>query len=247
MPNYININHLSETDWKNASAETYVDFHNVAIWRITVSALISNLEELQSLLTSQETEKVMRYKHQPDRNQRIISKAVLRVLLGRYTGINAKEIHFQPDKNKKPYIENTTSGSIHFNVSHSGNYVLIAIAATSVGIDVEQLNASFTYQNVLSFGFSKPEIDFVENSANPNQSFYQLWTRKECLLKATGKGLVDDLTQIPSLDGWYQIPVEILESAENWHVSSFKVDENHVGSIAFYPIKTALQFFNFQL
>lgn len=248
MPeNIINIQNLNLPNWVEASKKTYADLSSVSVWRAEVSSFIPKLDKLEVILNQQETEKVMRYKNQSDRNQRFISKAILRILLGRYTGTDAKEIRFQPDKNKKPYIENKTFDAIHFNVSHAGNYILIAIAATPVGIDVEQLNTSFTYQNVLDFSFSKTEIDFVENAANPKSSFYQLWTRKESLLKATGKGLVDNLAQIPSLDGHHQSLVKIVQSAKNWEVSSFKVDENHIGSVAFCPVKTALQFFNFRL
>ncbi len=247
MPNYININQLGDPDWRNASTNTYLDHNIVTIWRISVSDLVLDLAELQSLLNSQETEKVLRYKQESDRNRKIASRAVLRILLSRYIKVDPKAIRFKTDQNQKLYIENPTSDPIHFNVSHAGNYILIAINDCPVGVDVEHIDASFSYQNVLSFSFNQQEIDFVENSKLPNQTFYQLWTRKECLLKATGKGLVDDLAKIPSLDGVHQHPTAITNSTESWQVSGFNVNENHLGSAAFNPVKTALQFFNFQL
>ncbi|MVN22466.1 4'-phosphopantetheinyl transferase family protein [Mucilaginibacter arboris] len=241
------INNLSQTTWIKAPEKVYADFSSVAVWKASVSQLKPHLQNLQALLSVPETEKALRYKQENDRNQHVLSKAVLRILLSRYTGIDPKEIRFKADQNKKPCLENAFSGQLHFNVSHSGNCILVAIADTPVGIDVEKINASFTYQNMLNFSFNQEEADFIENSAHPIQSFYQLWTRKECLLKATGKGLVDDLTAIPGLDGIHPNPETIIQSAENWEITSFKVDENHVGSVSFNPVKTALQFFNFQL
>lgn len=241
---YISIKNLVKPDWK--AAAIYTDFKPVAVWRIPVSSFTSNLDEFKSLFHARETEKINRYQQENDRNQRIISKAVLRILLGRYTGINPKEIRFQADQNKKPFIENSFF-KLNFNVSHSGDWVLIVIADVPVGVDVEQMDASFTYQNILSLSFSQAEISFIKNSDFPRHTFYELWTRKECLLKATGKGLVDGLAMIPALNGVHPNPETIIGSAENWQINSFNVDENHVASVTFNPVKTALQFFNFQL
>lgn len=247
MPeNYLFIQSV-EGNWTEASAKIYTDAGLVTVWRATVSALVPYLKELEALLNPTETARVQRYQQEKDRQARIISKAILRVLLGRYLAIDPKEVRFQSDKNKKPFVGQTNGNQLQFNISHSGDWILIAVSDTSVGIDLEQADASFNYQNMLSFSFSQPEINFIKQSDFPYQSFYQLWTRKECLLKATGTGLIDELTLIPSLDGVHQNPTEITNSTENWLVSSFKVDDNYVGSVAFMPVKTALQFFNFQL
>ncbi len=240
---YISIKNLVKPDWK--AATIYTDFKPIAVWRIQISAFIANLEELKSLLQVHEIEKINRYQQENDRNQRIISKAVLRILLGRYTGINPKEIRFQADQHNKPFIENPFF-KLSFNVSHSGNWILIAVADVSVGIDAERMDTSFTYQNMLPLSFSPQEISFIAHSAFPYQSFYELWTRKESLLKATGEGLVNDLTLIPALNGVHPNPTAITGSAENWQINSFYVDENHAASITCNPVKTALQFFNFQ-
>ncbi|RYE24598.1 MAG: 4'-phosphopantetheinyl transferase superfamily protein [Sphingobacteriaceae bacterium] len=233
-------------DWRAATTETYTSLNPITVWRIPVFSFIPNLNELKLMLSFQEIEKINRYQHKNDRNQRIISKAVLRILLGRYTGINPKEIRFQADQNKKLAVNNPFL-KLNFNVSHSGDWVLIIIADVSVGIDVEQMDASFTWQNMLPLVFSRQEIDFIYHSTLPRQSFYELWTRKESLLKATGKGLTDDIALIPALNGIHPNPETISGSAENWQINSFYVDENHMASITFNPVKTALQFFNFQL
>jgi len=248
MPgNYLYINQLDKVDWEQASKKAYAEVNSVAVWRIAVADLIPALQNLQALLLPEEIEKIVRYKQEKDRNHQLISKAVLRILFGRYTGTDPKEIKFELDKNKKPCLASAFSDALQFNVSHSGSWVLITIATVPVGIDVEQVNASFTYQNLLSFTFNPQEVNYIEQSERPRESFYQLWTRKECLLKATGKGLVDDLAAIPCLNGVHQNPETITGSNQSWQITSFNVDENHVASAAFYPVKTALRLFNFQL
>jgi 4'-phosphopantetheinyl transferase len=245
MP-YLFIENRLEPHWKEANEEVYNDNSSVSVWRASVTALISSTENLQNLLQPQELEKAMRYRQENDQQQRIISKAVLRILLGRYLKVESQKIRFQQLKNRKPALYNLTD-QLCFNVSHSGDWVLIAIAKHDLGIDVEQMDASFTYQNILSMSFSPPEISFINNSAFPRRSFYELWTRKESLLKATGTGLVDDLALIPALNGVHINPTAISGSTENWQINSIQVDENHVASVTFNPIKTELSFFNFQL
>lgn len=243
----VTINHFPVLKWQKAPEEAFFNPFAIAVWRINVLVSTPFLEDLKPLLSTQETEKFWHYQQETDRQHCLISKAALRMLLGQYLHVEPKLVSFVVGKNKKPELENTFGRNLHFNISHSGNWVLIAIAETPLGIDIEKMNASFTWQNLLSFGFNKQEINIIEQSALPFQSFYQLWTRKESLLKATGKGLVDELSLVPSLDGVHQNPTEIIGSVENWQVLSFPVDKNHIGSVAFMPIKTVCQFFNFQL
>lgn len=233
--------------WADAAASAYFDSENIDVWRINITTLVPHLSDLQKLLDLQETEKTQRYHQEKDRQSRIISRAVLRILLGRYLATGPKEIRFQLNYNKKLLLQNISAKNLHFNVSHSGDWILIAVSINPIGVDAEQINASFTYQNLLDFSFSLEEKNYIQSAANSHQSFYKLWTRKEALLKATGKGLIDDLISVPSLDGIHQNPEHITGSAESWQITSFEIDENHLGSAAFMPVKTALRFFSFQL
>lgn len=233
--------------WADAAASAYFDLKNIDVWRINMTTLVPHLSDLQKLLDLQETEKTQRYHQEKDRQSRIISRAVLRILLGRYLATGPKEIRFQLDYNKKLLLQNISAKNLHFNVSHSGDWILIAFSINPIGVDVEQINTSFTYQNLLDFSFSLEEKNYLESGINQHKNFYKLWTRKEALLKATGKGLIDDLISIPSLDGIHQNPEHIIGSAESWQITSFEVDKNHLGSAAFMPVKTVLRFFNFQL
>lgn len=233
--------------WADAAISSYFNLENIDVWRINITTLVPHLSDLQKLLDLQETEKTQRYRQEKDRQSRIIGRAVLKILLGRYLKAEPKEIRFQLDHNKKLLLQNILSENLYFNVSHSGDWILIAVSTNPIGVDAEQINTSFTYQNLLGFSFSLEEKNYIQAAAKPHQSFYKLWTRKEALLKATGKGLIDDLILVPGLDGVHQNPEHITGSAESWQITSFEIDENHLGSAAFMPVKTVLRFFNFQL
>ncbi|RYY06903.1 MAG: 4'-phosphopantetheinyl transferase superfamily protein [Sphingobacteriaceae bacterium] len=246
MMNQLHVLTIS-TNWKEADQNAYSNHNNVQLWRINITNQISNLRSLQVILEPAEISKIQRYQHEKDRQTRIISRAILRILLGRYLSVDPAEIRFNLDNHKKPVLRKFNSVNIHFNVSHSGDWILIGIAPAPIGVDLEQINASFIDQNLLDYSFSLSEKEVIQAAINPATAFYQLWTKKEALLKATGKGLIDDLPQVPSLDGIHKSPGLIIGSNENWQIVSFKVDENHTGSAAFIPVKTMLQFFNFQL
>ncbi|RYF52359.1 MAG: 4'-phosphopantetheinyl transferase superfamily protein [Cytophagaceae bacterium] len=243
---YLDIQSIT-ANWENPDQKVYADLKEIHIWRIRTAAFSSDLEKFKSLLTFAETEKINRYKSAASRQTRILSRAILKILLGRYLSLNPDEITFKSDQHKKPIIDNVILKNINFNVSHSGSWILIAIATNPVGVDLEYTDASFTYQNLLDFSFSFEEKNYIQTSKIPHQSFYKLWTRKEALLKATGKGLIDELALIPSLDGLHQNPSQLINSAESWQITSFSIDENHIASTAFMSVKTALQFLNFQL
>ena len=114
---------------------------------------------------------------------------MLRKLLAGYSNLAPDEIKFAEGLNKKPFAENANLSDLHFNISHSADIILIAISNSEIGVDVEKVDNSFSYEEILPHNFSDEEIDFIKNP----EDFYLLWTRKESLLKATAKGLDDDL------------------------------------------------------
>lgn len=85
------------------------------------------------------------------------------------------------DSNGKPKIK----GETFFNLSHSGNYVVIAVASHEVGVDIEKVD-----QKNLSIArevFTPNEIKWM----NKDQflRFHILWTQKESVVKLDGRGL----------------------------------------------------------
>lgn len=98
----------------------------------------------------------------------------------------------------KPYVE----GGPCFSISHSGEYVLLAVDNCSVGCDVEKL-AEKNFTGLAKRVFHKNEQTLLEKARDQQRCFYTLWTKKEAFLKATGEGftrkssLVDLSREIP--------------------------------------------------
>lgn len=86
------------------------------------------------------------------------------------------------DEMGKPYFEN---GELHFNVSHSGEYLAIAISKSAVGIDIQETKniREGMYRKVVQ----PQEQELI--GENRQNDFLRLWSLKESFVKAEGKGL----------------------------------------------------------
>ncbi|WP_367997032.1 4'-phosphopantetheinyl transferase superfamily protein [Paenibacillus sp. MZ03-122A] len=84
------------------------------------------------------------------------------------------------DPNGKPYL---VDSEWKFNVSHSGNWVALAVDIGSIGIDVERMSpidldianrhfSSYEYSDLMSIS---PECRL--------EYFFRLWTLKEAYIK----------------------------------------------------------------
>ena len=199
----------------------------------------------ENILSAEEKLKASRFLHDKDRDSYTSRRTALRILLSRYIDIPAAEIEFIAGVNKKPEIK-AELNSIQFNLSHSGDQILIAISDTAVGIDIERIDPDFNFTDILKHSFSEQEIEYIEHADNSRKLFFELWTRKEALAKASSKGLDDDLSKIPCLDGSYTLSTELIGLDGIWHTKSFSIDKEYECSITCLTDQK-LNFMNFDL
>jgi 4'-phosphopantetheinyl transferase len=235
----INVQFLDTVKWFDETECTFQLNDEVDLWRINIAANQSNIANFLSLLQPDEVARANRYLQEKDRTRFIISRATLRQILGKYTNQSAADLKFSIGTNKKPYIK---GADIKYNVSHSADWVLIAIANTNVGVDTEKINPLFDFTSILEDNFSKAEIDFIGQSP---QNFFLLWTRKEALTKATGQGLDENLKYMPCLDGLHPADARVLITDKNWQIKSFKIDGMNWGSVALESKIQQLNFFDY--
>lgn len=188
----------------------------VDVWRTQLDVEPKRLESLARVLSADELARASRFHRVRDRSRFVAAHAALRSLLSRHTGIEPSAIRFEYSERGKPRLGNDPRGrasEIEFNLSHSSDLCLIAVArGASVGVDVEKVRNLHNLDGLAATVLSARELGAL-NEVSPHRrvsTFFDLWVRKEAVLKATGEGLSKDLGAIdlhPALDssagqGW---------------------------------------------
>lgn len=139
------------------------------------------------ILSDLEINKAKRYLRSEDFKGYVVGKYFLRKTLSKLLNQSPESIEFNTAANKKPCVR-----GVEFNLSRSADMVAVALSTMPIGIDTEFIQEGFSYDMMLDDCFSKAEQSMIKNESHPLSTFYTLWTRKEALLKASGKGLNSD-------------------------------------------------------
>ena len=116
----------------------------------------------------------------------LISEALLRYAVKRHLGTT--EFTLAKNEHGKPRVQNCSD--FHFNISHSGHWVVLACGETEVGIDVETIRKDHQKEKIARRFFTPEEQDYVfQEKAGEEERFFQIWTSKESYLKYLGTGL----------------------------------------------------------
>ena len=216
----------------------------VHLWRIRLNLPVGKLSYLEKLLTSEEKNKASKYINQKDRNSFIIGQACTKKLGAQYLNIEASQVIFQIGMNGKPYIP--IDHKLHFNISHSGEWVFIAFDSQELGLDLEKIAGNFITDALLEQCFHSNELKVIKESYDPIAEFYKFWTRKEAFLKATGIGIVETLNQFTCLDQYQEFMFPSLSNKTNWQLRSFFMDHSYAVSICTSPLSNRVRFFDYE-
>jgi 4'-phosphopantetheinyl transferase len=146
------------------------------------------------LLSRDEMIRAERFAFAADRCQYILSHAALRSVLARYTCIDPRALDFTTGPHGKPKLTQSFT-DIRFNLSHSGGIALIAVTlGREVGIDVERVDDTILFEEIAEHYFEPREVwDLRTAPVNERIGrFFDVWTRKEAELKASGVGIAGE-------------------------------------------------------
>lgn len=152
----------------------------------TIDLEDEKLKKICKYVSLDKRNKVDRLLNKNDKVQTIIPEILIRTRL--FEDLNSKKIQFNKNEYGKPYIENMEK--FLFNISHSGEYIVVAISDSEVGIDIEEIK-DIEYIDIARNFFSSEESDYIigSNKKNGLERFYDVWTLKEAFIKFKGKGL----------------------------------------------------------
>ncbi len=156
----------------------------IHLWRVN----IARYQGATQYLDAQERARLQRFRFAADARRFTVGRAALRLLLGSYLGQGWKEVRIGIGEHGKPMLPD---GDIQFNLSHSGDWVLLAfVRQHRIGVDVEQWRSLDI--EALGFDVFTPEEIEVWNGwpvGDRLRRFFDLWTLKESYLKGLGAGL----------------------------------------------------------
>ncbi len=201
------------------------------------------LEHFHATLSTEEKERAARFKFEKHRNRFIAGRGALRDILGHYLDANPADLKFNYSANGKPGLLTVPpAGNFHFNLAHSDDLALIAVTRIGmVGVDVECIRPVKEMDQLVARFFSPRENKLFEKlSADEKPSaFFNLWTRKEALLKATGEGITRSLSlvEVSFLAGeparLLAISGDAVKAAE-WKLQDFSPAPGFVGAVAIH-------------
>ena len=122
-----------------------------------------------------------------------------------------KNISYSYTPFHKPFIKGE---NIFFNESFSENYCTLVFSKSKhVGVDVEVVKPIFFLNDLIDEIFCYDEKSYI-STGDKLLKFFQIWSRKEAILKSLGIGIVDDLKKVNSnicdkLDHWKLIKTEV--------------------------------------
>jgi 4'-phosphopantetheinyl transferase len=189
----------------------------VHVWRADLNEVA---EDLGNLLCSEEQARAERMVDERNGELWRRSRGLLRALLGRYLQREPSSLRFSVGEHGKPALDDDSSSTVDFNMSHSGQLALYAFsAAGAVGVDVEIARRPTDEVAIAArvLGASEAARLRALDPETRRREFLRAWARYEAELKCLGTG-------IGGTDG-------VIEGIRPW-VADLEPGEGAAGAVA---------------
>ena len=185
----IEVNEWNEVARRQAPPPLHDD--EVQVWHWPLQAAPEELARLRELLSADELERALRYRFDKHRNEFILTRSNLRILLASHAGSSPEGVMFAYSPLGKPALDDGPT-DLRFSVSHTdGMAILALVKGREVGVDVEKIRPEPDAQKLAKRFFSAQEGTFLERLSGHEllDAFFRCWTLKEAYVKAKGGGL----------------------------------------------------------
>jgi len=226
--------------WQNLQGRYVLPDDEVHVWRAPLNWPLDYLDALRGELSADERARADRFRFPADRRRHIIGRGISRILLGHCLGLPPRSVPLHEGRNGKPgLLPGPGRPPLHFNISHSGDFVLIALARRDLGVDLEFIRVNFETATLAERFFSPAERMSLEALPPTLQriAFFAIWTRKEAYIKAHGDGLsipldAFDVTVSPEQEPRLAATRHDATEAERWTLRDLDMGADYRAAVA---------------
>lgn len=165
----------------------------IHVWEIALTSETEAAPEGSCCLSPDELARAARFHFPHHRARWIAAHRALRQIVSRYVGARPEALQFASNAHGKPALAPAASDRrVEFNLTHSEDLALLAVAQEDIGIDVEYLRDSCDWDRLADRVFTAQEwsqLERPDDEEDKSHRCYALWTAKEAYIKARGLGM----------------------------------------------------------
>jgi 4'-phosphopantetheinyl transferase len=213
----------------------------VDVWHCSTEQPDAVVAALHGELAAAEQRRAAQFRFDRPRREFIIARALLRRLLAAAMNRQPSAVALDASEHGKPRVLLPQHApAIEFNVSHSHGLAVVAMTiGAAVGVDIECVRDKPDIERLAERFFSPLETQTLMQvpAADRRRAFFVCWTRKEAILKATGKGVSLPLDSFDT-SFWPASEAKLLAARwgaavpDKWSMANLDLGERHVGSLA---------------
>lgn len=217
----------------------------IHVWLLTHSEVMDEglMQAYRGLLTEEERAQELRFRFPEGRKNYLLTRALVRTVLSRYSSVQAHEWVFTKTDYGRPELSpaHEDAHNIIFNISHTRESIVLAVTRDrEIGVDVESLEAKRVGLELARRVFAPREIEALSRLPETLQRerFLELWTLKESYIKARGMGL-----SIPTAKFGFDfvaegglslsIDAELNDEPGRWRFVQFRPSANHIAAVCY--------------
>ncbi|MGJ7045268.1 4'-phosphopantetheinyl transferase family protein [Thermoanaerobacterium thermosulfurigenes] len=194
----------------------------VEVYAIKVTRDIEEDEysKLLAFASEEKRRRVNKIKKREDAVRTLLADVMFRIILIEKFGLNNEDVVIYNNEYGKPFLKDK---SIFFSISHSCQWVSVAVDRKNLGVDVEKIRD--VNLNVAKRFFSRDEFEDMMRAPDKIDYFFTLWTLKESYVKTLGVGLHIPLSSFTIKIG---DEIKLLSEKDNkYHFKQYCVDDDY--------------------
>jgi 4'-phosphopantetheinyl transferase len=159
----------------------------VSVLKLSRNLLGGEYRELLQMVSTEKQARIARFIHVEDAWRTLLGELIVRREIRKRLAILNRDIFFSRNEYGKPFL--LGHPDFHFNVSHSGSYIVCAFDSEETGIDIEEVKE--VDLGVAQRFFHKEEAAYIESRREDmkHAELLRIWTMKEAYIKRDGRGI----------------------------------------------------------